>query len=194
METLGEPRPTSIDVLLSGPNRRVAVECKFTEEGFGTCSRPRLRPGDAGYPTERCDGSYRAQAGRGDRCALTAIGVRYWDHLPRLFAWPADRDHEPCPFGAVYQLARNALAAAVTPEGDVDPAPGHALVIYDAHNPAFRAGGEADRQWEAAVGACLVPGLMRRLSWQRLLTFVAEAPNLTWLVHGLRDNYGLVPD
>ena len=29
--TLGEPRPTSIDVLLSGSDRRVAVECKFTE-------------------------------------------------------------------------------------------------------------------------------------------------------------------
>ena len=194
VETLGEPRPTGIDVLLSGPNRRVAVECKFTEEGFGTCSRPRLQPGDAGYPAERCDGSYRAQAGRSDRCALTAFGVRYWDHLPRLFACPADRDHEPCPFGAVYQLARNALAAVVTPDGDVDPAMGHALVIYDARNPAFQAGGDADRQWEDAVGACLVPGLMRRLSWQRLLTFIAEAPNLTWLVDALRDKYDLVPD
>lgn len=194
VDTLGEPRPTSIDVLLSGPNRQIAVECKFTEPEFGTCSRPRLRPGDTRYPAQHCDGSYRVQAGRSDRCALMAVGVRYWDHLPRLFAWPADRDHEPCPFGAVYQLARNALAAVVTPDGGVAPDRGHALILYDARNPAFQAGGEADRQWETAVAACLMPGLLRRLSWQRLLTFMAAAPDMAWLVEDLQEKYALVPD
>lgn len=81
-----------------------------------------------------------------------------------------------------------------TPEGDFDPVRGHALLIYGSRNSAFQARGEADRQWEVAVGASLAPGLMRRLSWQRLLTFIADAPNLTWLVDGLRDKYGLVPD
>jgi hypothetical protein len=194
VDTLGEPRPTSIDVLLSGPDRRVAIECKFTEAEFGTCSRPRLRPGDAAYSKQRCDGNYRSQAGRSGRCALTTIGVRYWDHLPRLFAWSADRDHEPCPFGAAYQLARNALAAVVSPDGEVDPARGHALVLYDARNPAFQADGEADRQWEATIAACLVPGLLRRLSWQRLLTFIATVPDLEWLVDSLRDKYALLPE
>jgi hypothetical protein len=33
--TLGEPRPTSIDVLLTKGTHRVAVECKFTEAEFG---------------------------------------------------------------------------------------------------------------------------------------------------------------
>lgn len=191
VDLLGEPRPTSIDVLLSGNDRRVAIECKFTEAEFGTCSRPRLRPGDANYPEQYCDGRYAVQGGRMERCALTAIGVRYWEHLPRLFAWPADQDHNPCPFGAVYQLARNALAAAITPGGEIDPARGHALVIYDALNPAFDAGGEADRQWEAAISACLVPGLLRRVSWQRLLGFIAPAPELAWLVDGLREKYGI---
>ena len=37
------------------------------------------------------------------------------------------------------------------------------------------AGGEADIQWEVALAACLLPGLMRRLSWQRLLTFITAA-------------------
>ncbi len=194
VDTLGEPRPTSIDVLLSGPDRWVAVECKFTEAEFGSCSRPRLRPGDANYHAQRCDGSYRAQAGRRDRCALTAIGVRYWDLLPQLFAWPADRDHQPCPFGATYQLARNALATVVAPEGEVDPVRGHALILYDARNPAYQVGGEADRQWETAVAACLLPGLLRRLSWQRLLSFITAAPDLVWLVDALRDKYALVPD
>ena len=194
VDLLGEPRPTSIDVLLAADGRRVAVECKFTEAEFGTCSRPRLRRGDPGYPEQYCDGSYTLQAARTERCALTAIGVRYWEHLPRLFAWPPDHDHDPCPFGAVYQLARNAFAAAVTPSGETDPARGHALVIYDARNPAFDAGGEADRQWEAAVGACLVPGLLRRITWQRLAEFITQAPELTWLVDGLREKYGIVAD
>lgn len=194
VDTLGEPRPTSIDVLLSSPNRRVAVECKFTEGEFGACSRPRLRPGEASYPAQYCDGNYRIQAKRAVRCALTSIGVRYWDYLPRVFDWAADRDHAPCPFGAVYQLARNALAAVVTPAGSLDPGSGHMLVVYDVRNPAFQAGGTADRQWEAVVAACLFPGLLRRLSWQRLLGYIAEAKDLAWLVDSLEEKYGLVPD
>jgi hypothetical protein len=38
VKTLGEPRPTSIDVLFSDPDRRVAIEFKFTGPEFGTCS------------------------------------------------------------------------------------------------------------------------------------------------------------
>jgi hypothetical protein len=82
----------------------------------------------------------------------------------------------------------------VTPEGEVDPDRGHALILYDARNPAFQAGGAADRQWEAALAACLLPGLFRRLSWQRLLAFIAAAPDLVWLVDALRDKYALAPD
>ncbi len=82
----------------------------------------------------------------------------------------------------------------VTPDGEVDPVRGHALILYDARNPAFQAGGEADMQWEAAIAACFLPGLMRRLSWQRLLTFITAAPDLVWLVDALRDKYALVPD
>jgi hypothetical protein len=60
--------------------------------------------------------------------------------------------------------------------------------------PAFQAGGKADWQWEAAVAACLVPDLLRRLTWQRLLASIAAAPELAWLLQGLREKYGLVPD
>jgi hypothetical protein len=38
------------------------------------------------------------------------------------------------------------LAASLTDGGDLDPANGHALVIYDARNPAFHPGGPADEQ------------------------------------------------
>ena len=187
---LGEPGPTSVDVLASGPGRRVAVECKFTEPEFGTCSRPRLRPSEEQY----CNGSYAVQRGRSSRCALTEIGIRYWDHLPRLFDWPADQDHEPCPFGETCQLARNALAATLTPDGELDPDQGHVLVIYDARNPSFQGGGKAEEQWKAVAVACRVPGLVRRVSWQRLMAALADTAGLAYLVDGVGKKYGLEPD
>ena len=172
---------------LRGSRKRVAIECKFTERAFGTCSRPRLHPSGTGY----CDGSYRIQRGRSKRCALAEIGIRYWEHLPQLFDWPADRNYVPCPFGDVYQLARNVLAAALTPDGNLDPATGHAVVVYDARNPEFRGNGKAGKQWTLATAACRVPGLMRRVSWQRLMLAVARAPELAYLVDGVGRKYGL---
>ena len=191
---LGEPRPTSIDVLLHRPQGRVAIECKFAEREFGTCSRPRLRPGDPTYAEQHCDGCYRIQRSRRERCALTEIGVRYWQYLSKVFAWTTDCDLVPCPFDHVYQLARNALAATVKSEGILEQTNGHALVVYDARNPEFQAGGMAETQWAAAVSACHVPGLLRRLSWQRLLTTVAGTPELDYLVEGARKKYGLRPE
>ena len=187
---LNEPSPTEVDVLLSRPDQQVAIECKFLENEFGTCSRT-----DNSYPPEKhCDGNYSFQNGRRHRCALTEIGIRYWEHLPRLFNWSSGRDHEPCPFGATFQLARNALAATMTIERDPIPAKRHVLAVYDARNPAFRQGGKADSQWQHAVGACLHQGLFRRLTWQRLLASVANAPELDYLIDGLREKYGLVED
>ena len=154
VEHLGEPRSTSVDVWLDGGEQRVAVECKFTEREFGRCSRPTLRPGkDANYARDHCDGSYTRQRGRRTHCSLTEIGVRYWEYLPELFDWSADRNMDPCPLQGTYQLARNVLAACVQPDGTVDANSGHALVIYDDRNPAFLPGGEAAQQWEAATWA-----------------------------------------
>ena len=181
---------TSVDVLLSGPEERVAIECKFTEDKFGYCSRPSLSTDDA----DHCNGKYQVQRQRHSRCTLTEVGIRYWEHLPHLFDWPADRDHVPCPFKDVYQLARNTLAAALTPDGKPNRTVGHALVVYDARNPEFQVGGEAERQWNQAVAACRMPGLLRRLSWQRLMAAIARAPELEYLVDGAREKYGLEPD
>ena len=186
---LNEPSPTNIDVLLSNSDQRVAVECKFSETEFGECSRPKERD-----PKKHCDGSYHVQNGRRHRCALSEHGIRYWEHLPHLFNWPSDRDHEPCPFRGTYQLARNAIAATMTVEDALDPIRGHALVIYDSRNPAFRPGGKADGQWQDAAGNSLHQGLLRRLSWQTLLQFLAEVPELAYLVDGLCEKYGLKPD
>ena len=117
VRSLDEPRRTSVDAFVEGPSRCVAIECKFAEREFGVCSRPKLQPGDTTFAKQYCDGGYRVQRGRSERCALTEIGVGYWKYLPRLFDWNAVRDLSPCPFSAVYQLARNALAVTVTAEG-----------------------------------------------------------------------------
>ena len=194
VEHLGEPRSTSVDVWLDGGEQRVAVECKFTEREFGRCSRPTLRPGkDANYARDHCDGSYTRQRGRRTHCSLTEIGVRYWEYLPELFDWSADRNMDPCPLQGTYQLARNVLAACVQPDGTVDANSGHALVIYDDRNPAFLPGGEAAQQWEAATGALVRRSRLRRCSWQRLVAQLATDPDLAWLVNGLAAKYGIEP-
>lgn len=192
-DCLGEPRPTSVDVLLHGLGRRVAIECKFTEREFGTCSRPKLKPRDSTYTQQYCDGTYRVQQGRRERCALTEIGVRYWHYLPLLFDWSADRDHRPCPLRGTYQLARNALVAAVSPDGGIDFVGGHMLVVYDARNPEFLPDGKASKQWVSAIEACRIPGLLRRVSWQRLLSVAVGACELSYLVDALDKKYGLKP-
>lgn len=189
IRNLGEPRPTSVDAFLEARSWRVAVECKFMEREFGTCSRTRLRPRDSNYSEQHCDGNYRVQRGRSARCALTEIGVRYWAYLPHLFDWHADHDLRPCPLSGTYQLARNALAATVTADG-CDRDSGHVLIVYDARNPEFAARGAAQRQCESALTACRVPGLFRRLSWQRL----AGATELAYLVTGLAGKYGIRPE
>ena len=193
VRSLGEPRPTSVDVLLEARSRRVAVECKLTEREFGVCSRPQVSPSDLKFAQKHCDGNYRVQRGRRERCALTEIGIRYWTYLPDLFDWTADCDLRPCPFSEVYQLARNALAATVT-AGGFDRKAGHVLVVYDARNPEYAAGGAAQRQYESAIRDCRVPGLIRRLSWQRLAWAFTGAPEFGYLLAGLEGKYGIRPE
>ena len=93
VRSLGEPRPTSVDVLPSAAQKRVAVECKFTESEFGTCSRPQLRPRDKTWPDQYCNGSYQVQLRRCNRCALAEIGIRYRDQSNRV----TNPMHQPPP-------------------------------------------------------------------------------------------------
>ena len=160
---LNEARPTSLDAWITGKTR-VAVEVKFTEQAFGTCSRPALQPTSEDY----CSGAYSVQLGRGSRCSLTERGIRYWEILPNLFAWNPNRSHEPCPLNATYQLVRNALAACVTADGmDIENA--HALVVFDARNPSFQPGGRptgsgARRSMRLRFNSCCVAYLGRHCS------------------------------
>lgn len=186
--TLGEPRPTSVDVWLNS-SYRVAVECKLSEPDFGTCSRPRL---DADNP-DFCDGTYTCQAGRSVRCSLTNIGVRYWDYLQEILGWSPDEDHRPCPFAPTYQLVRNILAACVAKDGRLDLEGGHALVLYDSRNPAMQPGGTGDQQWRATAGSLQTDGVLKRLTWQSFVGQWPDEPVLDWLKDELAAKYGIVP-
>ncbi len=185
---LGEPRPTSLDVYLDGP-RRVAVEVKLSEAAFGVCSRPRLLATDLRFQQDHCDGSFSIQRGRQTRCSLSERGILYWRFVPQVFIWSGTQDHRPCPLGATYQLVRNILAVCVGQDGTLDTDRGHVLVVYDRRNPAFQAGGDADKVWWATVCALRFPRLLRRVSWQSLAAHMARYPDLVWLTKALDVNW-----
>jgi len=186
--TLGEPRPTSVDAMFDG-KYRVAVECKLSEPEVGSCSRPDLAPSDSNYESDHCDGTYTHQRGRRDRCALTERSIAYWQYIPKLLTWRADSDMQPCPLRSTYQLVRNILAACVRPNGDLDPA-GHAVLLYDARNPAFGDGGKGYLAWQAVRSALKNPMQLRSCTWQELVACLRRDDQLNWLTEALRSKYG----
>jgi len=129
----------------------MAIECKLAEAGFGTCSRPRLKPTDRGFAADHCDVIYTAQRGRSDRCPLTEAGIEYWRYVALLFGWDPDRDHQPCPRGSTYQLVRNVLAAGVGNDGVLRLDHGHALILFDQRNPAMAGGGKGGTDMLSAL-------------------------------------------
>jgi hypothetical protein len=183
---LGEPRPTSIDVFFSS-GYSIAVECKLTEQEVGSCSRPDLTEKDPNYNQEYCDGSYRIQYGRSERCPLTQIGVLYWRYVPNVFHWKSEADISPCPLNKNYQLVRNVLTVA--PDGD--PEKGHAILLYDARNPAFQPGGDGYNSYLETRQALRRPALLRRCSWQNLLTHMRRRGLPDWLSQALTEKYGI---
>jgi hypothetical protein len=190
VDYLGEPRPTSIDGYIGG-EYRVAIECKLTEAEVGTCSRPRLTPKDSNYERDYCNGKYTRQRARQERCSLTQIGVRYWRYVPSLLRLNSERDIDPCPLDANYQLVRNILAIGVTPEGQVSPAHGHVIMIYDERNPAFQKGGKGFTAFTVTRQALLEPAMLRKCSWQRIVEHMRRESILPWLTEQLELKYGL---
>lgn len=183
---LREPRATSVDVFFAGTHR-TAVECKLSETEVGTCSRPRLKPDDPQY----CDGNYVAQRGRHERCSLTSIKVAYWRYVPQLFHWSDNQDHRPCPLRTTYQLVRNVLAAAVWDDGTVDPATGHAVLLYDERNPAFQRGGKGWCAYDAVRAGLRAPALLQSATWQQVGAALRDDPQTVWLAQELHAKYGL---
>jgi len=184
--TLNEPRPTSLDFYISG-RYRVAIECKLTEIEMGPCSRPRLKKDSPEY----CDGSYSVQGRRKSRCALTEIGVRYWDYVPALFKWSADRDYDVCPLKNNYQLVRNVLSACVREDGVASPSNGHAVLVYDERNPAFAESGKGAKAFRLTQEVLHESQNLRKVSWQRMCSFMKENKKLSWLTEAIADEYGI---
>lgn len=187
-----EQAQTSVDVMFV-QGYRVAVECKLTEDQFGTCSRPELTDDDPTYDTDFCDGTFTFQKNRTERCPLTVKGIRYWGFLPELTSWPTDRDHTPCPIRLSYQIIRTLLAACVNPipEPKSDPTNGHAVVVFDDRNPAFKTSGKARTEYVAVKHNLKDPSRLRECSWQQIVASMRKDPHLGWLTDALHEKYGL---
>ena len=186
---LNEPRPTSLDGYISG-EYQVAIECKFTEPEVGTCSRPRLRQTDSNYEREHCDGSYSVQRPRKEYCSLTEIGVLYWEYVPKLFNWQRDRDYKPlCPLNKNYQLVRNILAIGVKNE-IAFPDNGYVVLIYDERNPAFQENGDGLNAYIETKLALIMPTMLRKCSWQKIVSHLRAQNMLPWLMENLNLKYG----
>ena len=189
VDSLGEPRSTSLDALVTG-KYPVAIECKLMESEVGSCSRPRLTKRDSNYEKDFCDGTYTVQRGRKTRCSLTEIGVKYWKHVPRVFKWPADSDLEPCPLRANYQLVRNLLAVSV-PSDSIPSGAGHVVLVYDERNPAFQKGGKGYKAYYETRNALHEPERLKRCSWQQIARLIREEKRLSWLAGQLGAKYGI---
>lgn len=181
---LGEPRPTSMDIFIDGVPR-VSVECKMSEQDVGNCSRPRLPP----THVEFCNGNYQLQQGRTTPCALSAIGVRYWDFVPRLFSWNVGTPPIACPLHRTYQLVRNVLAACVDSSGNL--VDGIAVLMFDNRNPAWLVGGKGHTAFQQVRQSLREPHRLQMCSWQDLLAVMRRTQAHAWLTNEIQLKYGM---
>lgn len=191
VDYLSEPRSTSIDVFFEYfDGYRIAFECKLIEPDIGLCSRPDLTPKDPNYESDHCDGNYTHQRGRTSRCSLTDAGVEYWSYVPRLFSWPSDRDHSPCPLASTYQLARNILAISVDSTATHCEGEGHVVLVYDERNPAFQSHGAGANAYAQTQSSLRDPSILRKCSWQTIIRSLENDSSLVWLTSELKAKYG----
>ncbi len=188
---LNEPMPTQVDLFLRGQRGDVAIECKLWEGSLGPCSQIRKRK----RKRPSCDGTYAYQAGRkaGQRCALTEKGIRYWEYIPHLFHWSADRDYCPCPICRPYQLVRNVLAAAADDDTHKANSQSVAILLCDASNPATAPRGRIYKQYQAVQAALWQPSVLKRATWQALAGFLRERGGYDDLIAWLDEKYGIKP-
>lgn len=186
---LGEPRSTSIDAFIPG-EYQIAIECKFTESEVGVCSRPGLTENKSNYQKDHCDGSYSRQRGRKERCTLSENGIKYWEQIPQFFKWNKNEDMADCKLLRNYQLVRNILAAGVKPDGSALPTNGHAVLIYDERNPSCQPGGAIYKAYMETSEALIDSQMLRKISWQRIISHIRDQNLLPWLTDQLNQKYG----
>ncbi|MGO8670730.1 MAG: PGN_0703 family putative restriction endonuclease [Capsulimonadaceae bacterium] len=170
--------PTTIDVAFIGNpsvmhngHILVAVECKFSEDGTGKCSKGMAAPDDS-------------------QCRITEARVRYWKFIPELFNWTPDVTCGTCLVKERYQLVRNVLAVAVQDWNTIDTS-GHAVLVYDERNPEFQSGGSGMQAWTSVKEALKKPAMLQRCSWQQLVACLDGVAELAWLRGELCAKYGL---
>ena len=151
------PHTTQLDVCVDDPSCLLAVECKWTEQGMGTCSCAR---GGEGSPLP------------GGYCAQRVIDrPEYWLQARNFLNLASERlPLLPCQLSTVYQVVRN-IAAVRHLAGKRRPCA--FVLIFDALNPFFRATGKWPG-WPAVLNACLQPHtgssfFFRAISWQDLV-------------------------
>jgi hypothetical protein len=179
---LREPRRTQVDVLATGANAIMVIECKFTEPA-GSCSQTRrLRSGrGAGLP--QCTGRYELQrnprTGKEARCALSAKEIRYWEVVPAIFDLDASASHAPCPFkGEAFQWMRNmVLAHELSRQGGKDAA----CVVAFAAGGGFPTERKATSEgWLPSLAPAGRPPLM--ISYQSIVELAAQTDDVPrWL-------------
>lgn len=185
---LGEEsgRTTEVDVFAVG-EKRIAVECKFCEMDVGRCSRPSLSPLEPHY----CNGSYTKQFERQSPCALTEIGIRYWEYIPQIFHWDGNHEMSPCPLHATYQLVLNVLAACVDEQGQISIDNGMAVLLVDARNPTFQPGGRGRIAYDQVKAALRRPNSLQLCTWQEVLKSMRSSNDLTGLTDQIAKKYDL---
>lgn len=189
-------RKSQIDAYISGPDIRLAIECKLMESDVGRChmskdGEPQPVFGDlAGY----------------DFCPRVKFnGARYWDYWPMLSGLPLPQEcSNACILHRTYQLARNVMAAAMDPDLVRSGGRGLSLLLYDERNPSFwgtddacsspQGVGVGAKSFATLKEALDDPDSLRSASWQSLTGLLWAAGGYENLIEFLKDKYGILPE
>jgi hypothetical protein len=142
--TLNEwPRQTAVDYLVSGSTGVIAVEAKFTEQGFGSCSCEQRSTG---------------------QCSARVLQRPYWRVAETELC--LRRGHDSCALSIAYQPVRNVAAARMI----AGKRAATFALLYDARNPYFSGTGNWPG-WTAILSQLMQNSAVRfeAVSWQQLL-------------------------
>ena len=163
----------------SQPHCLILFECKFREHDGGTCSQthPILTSRHKGLV--QCSGHYLEQVnpanGREARCALSAKGIEYWDHIPDVFGYDASINYAPCPFArSWFQWMRNLTTCrAVTQRHGLRPA----FVMVYADGPGLPMAGRIGQPEWAWLRSRVDPAAVefQALSFQTVVDIARQA-------------------
>ena len=165
-----EPRVSQLDFVAETNRYFAAVECKWSEAGFGICSCAREKEGNPGA---------------GGFCAdRVIVRDKYWLTAQKVFGLPGERlPFLPCPISSSYQAIRTAAAARQLAGRHRQAV---FVLLFDANNPYFCPTG-AWPGWPALLEQTLaVKNTCSRfrfhaVSWQDLIRRLPLPPQVrTW--------------